>query len=98
MVIINKEQFGQHQSDIEDLKKRQKLSELVSMGLIVILFLTILGLAFALGTIMVDSYRSSESSYLDLVNKVNEQNYKISDLNKVVNLICKTWRKDCPNQ
>ncbi|HAQ03069.1 TPA: hypothetical protein DEP30_03875 [Candidatus Nomurabacteria bacterium] len=81
-MAIDLKQIGQHQSDIEDLKKRQKLSEIISMGVIVVLFITLLGLVFALGTMMVDTYRSSESSYSNLVNTINQQNNKIDLLLK----------------
>jgi len=95
---IDLKKIGQQQSDISDLKKRQRLSELVNMGVIVVLFITLLGLTFALGAIMIDTFRSSESSYSSLENTVNQQNDKINNLSKTVNLVCKTWRKDCPTQ
>ena len=71
---INTQLLSQQQSDISDLKKRQTLSELVSMGIIVVFFLAFVGLVFALGTIMVDSYRAKEASYQDLANKLERQN------------------------
>jgi len=71
---INTQLLSQQQSDISDLKKRQSLSELVSMGIIVVFFLAFVGLVFALGTIMVDSYRAKEASYQDLANKLERQN------------------------
>jgi hypothetical protein len=98
MAKLDLNKIAQTSSDVEDLKKRQKISELVSMGIIVVFFIAFIGVVFALGISMTDSYRSSESSYSDLVNKVNDQNYRISELNKTLNLVCKTWRKDCPIQ
>lgn len=79
-MAINPKQLNQTQADIDDIKRRQKLFELITMGVIVVLFLGFLGLIFSLGTLMVDTYRGSESSYSELVNKLDQQSNKIDAL------------------
>jgi hypothetical protein len=61
------------------------------------LLIIVATLMFALGAMINDYLAMKQASYEDLKDKVIEQNSKVDSLNKTINLICKTWRKDCPN-
>jgi len=63
--------------DIEKIKRQLKKTDLIMMGIIIVLFIGFVGVAIALGGIVVDTFRSREASYQDLVNKINEQDVKI---------------------
>ena len=76
------------------LEHLDKTVSLITWALLIIVG----GLLFALGGILNDSWTTKQATYLDLRDKVFEQNQKIENLNKTINLVCKTWRKDCPTQ
>jgi hypothetical protein len=65
---------------IKELEKHQKRTDTMMMFVIVVLFIGFIGVVVALGGIIVDSFRSREASYQDLVNKINEENSKIDFL------------------
>ena len=73
MATVKVSDLQQHTTDIQDLKKRQKLFEIITMGVIIAMFLVIIGTAYALVAILVDSNRSKEDSYSDLVNTIHQQ-------------------------
>lgn len=74
------------------LEQLDKTVTLITWALLIIVG----GLIFALGAILNDSWASKQATYLDLRDKVFEQNLKMDNLNKKLDLVCKTWRKDCP--
>lgn len=81
-MAIDPKQFSQHSSDIDELKKKQKTFEIVNMGIIIVLFLGFLGVSFALGSMLVDGYRSKEASYTSLVQTIDQQTIELNLLNK----------------
>lgn len=63
--------------DIAKIKKDLQKTDLIMIGIIIVLFIGFFGVAVALGGIIVDNLRSREASYQDLVNTINEENNKI---------------------
>ncbi len=83
--------------DLENkVDKATKRMDFLLTGVIVVMFLGFITLLISVLSPMIDAWRFKGSTYQNLVDKVIEQNNKIDDLNRTVNLICKTWRKDCP--
>ncbi|MBI3888629.1 hypothetical protein HY311_02450 [Candidatus Nomurabacteria bacterium] len=75
-----------------------KLSDIngILIAVIVVLFVGFATAFVSVWGLVLDANRFKTETYQNLVDKVNDQNYRIEDLNKTVNLVCKTWRKDCP--
>jgi len=94
MPIVSQQQISSKLSESGE----SKLNNLDQNVKIVVWALLIMmaGMVFALGAVFNDYLAAKQATYQNLVDKVNEQNYKIDRLNKTVDLVCKTWRKDCP--
>ncbi|MDB5254004.1 MAG: hypothetical protein JWL80_70 [Parcubacteria group bacterium] len=66
--------------NIQAVLANQKRLDWIMGGFIVVMFFLLVGLSFTLGQVMVDSYRSKEASYQEVVNKINDQGYKIDTM------------------
>ena len=80
MTRIDPKTVDSHGEDINRIKDRIKQTDIIMIGIIVVLFIGFLGLAVSLVFGLVDGYRSKETTYQDLSNKINEQAIKIDTL------------------
>ncbi len=65
-------------------------------AVVVVLLVGFLGAIFALGAVVQNHLAEKQATYLDLRDRVFEQKSLIESLDKKLDLVCKTWRKDCP--
>ncbi len=73
-----------------------KLLKDVVYVLLLVMFIGFAGMFVATSAMLWSAWKDKQGSYESLKDKILEQNYKIDELNKTANLVCKTWRKDCP--
>jgi hypothetical protein len=74
--------LGSSQEDLDKIKKDLERSNIIMIGVIVVLFAGYVGLSFALGAILIDDFRSKEASYTDLVKEVEQMNSRLDTLSK----------------
>lgn len=63
---------------------------------VIVLLVGFLGAIFGAGAIVQNHLAEKQATYLDLRDQVFKQNSMIEGLSKKLDLVCKTWRKDCP--
>lgn len=58
----------------------------ITYGVVIVLFLGFLGLVIGLVTLYIQSLNEEKNTYQELVNKINQQSYKIDFLNHQLEL------------
>ncbi len=59
---------------IDNLKTQVQQVNLIMVGVIVVLFVTLITISIALGAILIDLFRSKEISYQELINEIQKNN------------------------
>ncbi len=79
--------------ELEAIKKSTDKHEQLIHFLLVALFLGFLTLIFGLGAMLIDTFRSKEASYSDLVHEIRERDTQIQQENTDIQLIKKGLQK-----
>lgn len=82
-----------HGKKVERLEESFKRVDRLQVGIMVVFFLAFVSVVFALGTILVDSFRSKENSYSDLVRAIDRQNNIIEKQNSSINSLLEKLSK-----
>lgn len=63
---------------IKNIEIRQKQTDIIIVGITVVLFITMIGIAVTLGGVIIDAFRSREATYQELINKIDEVEVQVN--------------------